>query len=78
MGNTIRNDMNTERFFELIQISARITNEATGVALIAYISGASKIRTALAACESAASKIPSMVPRANPKRIRPKEPSTAR
>ena len=67
-----------DRFFELIQISARITMEATGVALIVESSGRSSTRTNSNARERDASSTASSMLSANPASIRPKEPKTAR
>ena len=39
IGNTIRNEITTERFFEETQIRIRITKEATGTAFTAATSG---------------------------------------
>jgi hypothetical protein len=39
IGIAIKNDINTERFFELIQTRAKIINDATGVDLIIFIKG---------------------------------------
>ena len=42
MGNTTRNAIKTDRFLEPIQISARMTKEATGTDLTRTMTGSSK------------------------------------
>ena len=69
--------MKMERFVERIQISARMTMEATGVALMVDRSGLSSTRTGKKAQESAASRTPSSALRAKPASMRPNEPNTA-
>ena len=70
--------MKIERFFEEIQISARITNEATGVAFTTETTGCSSARTQPTTKESAPSAMPSASASAKPAQMRISEPSTAR
>ncbi len=73
----MRKEIKMERFVDRIQMSARMTIEATGVALMVDKSGRKSTRTGENAQESAASKIPSTVLNAKPASMRPKEPNTA-
>ena len=70
--------MNTDSRRARINTSARITNEATGVARTACISGESRIRAAENLRDSSAIGIPSANPSRKPASIRVSVKPTAR
>ena len=61
--------MTTERFSDGIQISTKITKDATGIALTVITAGAASARTQGTQEASPASRIPAAVPMRNPRRI---------
>ena len=65
MGNTIRNEMKTDRLREENQNSANITKDATGVVFITDTSGAISSRNLVYLAAPTAANIPSRA--ANPK-----------
>ena len=68
--------MNTDRLREPNQISARMTNDATGTVFIASTGGASHSSTRLNRAASAASSVPSAAARKKPPRMRAIDPSS--
>lgn len=70
MGNTIKKEIRTDRFFEETQIRIKMTKEATGTAFTVTINGAKNCATYLYLAESAASKIPAIQAAKKPPKIR--------